>query len=169
MNASVSLTNQPLKMAYNSSYARLNVTQNHANGWAVVMLKNGAWTALDSDTLHNTSTKGNPPTVRAYFNAHLDLEFMPIVPSMSDNLDLFSDMPVIPVENQCRTVKRLHGVNIYEFEVSDAGYDINKLSADDLEAIKIVVERILRDTTENTSYARTARFDTIAMPATKAA
>ena len=155
--------NNSLKAAHNNSYARLNITQTHANGWVVVMLKKGVWQALDANTLHNTKDGYYPPTARAYLKAHIDLEFMPIIEAVDDNLDMFGDLGFDLTEDKPRTVKEVHDVNVYEFAVV-GNIDDREFANDELEAINIVATNVLRETAESSDYLKRGELDMIAMP-----
>ena len=153
-----------LRSSENNSYYRMNLTESHANGWAVVILRKGEWVALDEVALYEDSSDVLG-TVRAYFNADMSIKLNQIETPVSDNLDMFGDMGLDANWNTARTVDQVNNVSIYEFAIENVLLH-RDIDEEETEQIKTLVATILKDVVKNSEYSHGVDFDVINLPAT---
>lgn len=155
------------KATYGSSYSRLNISECHANGWVLLMLKKGKWQAMDSDTLYN-SRDSAPPTLRAYFNTHINLSFEQVVAPPLSSDDLFVATEFAPITTDCRKITDIGTVDIYEFGVANI-YSYSGTLADSMDDIKQATIDALTNTVLTCEYAKAASLDIIQIESSNSA
>lgn len=152
----------PLKMAYKNSYAKINASETHANGWVIVMFKNDAWQPLDRKTLYNFSGSA-PDMARVYFNANTSLTFKEAtVISDTDQPALFELEPVANPLLKNEIIEA--SIEIYELQA--VGIGRAKVGTDEKsqQAIKQCVIDVVTDHLINTEYTIPDVLEVIAIP-----
>lgn len=159
MNAHLS----KLQAHYSSSYSQLNISDTHANGWFVLMHKNGHWYELDADTLYQLSGDAETPTMRAYFNADIKLGYQAVTPKLIDNEDLFSGTEFEAVEVINPIIAQVDSIDVYELLLG-AAFNTDGITIDDDE-IKKLVSAALANTLINDDYAKVEALELVDLSA----